>query len=258
MKPFNLTLRILKIVSDYLLILASFAFAYFLRVGAMVSTEFPFWDYFMPAVWIGVPWLFVMYFARAYSLEQNVRNFRHFQRIVFANLVGISAYIITFFFLRKFLFSRLMIVYIFMFSIFLIWLCHYIYSCIERYYYAKGVGVYRTLIIGTNREAERLIELLKKESSIHMPVAVLDAHGTKNNAIAGVPVKGKLNKFENVIEEDRIEQIIQTDNLEQVINIMNYALKHNIRYALLPSLLGAYRKRQYIDELEGVPVVRIE
>lgn len=232
--------------------------AYFLRVGFVFSTEFPFQEYFYPAVPIGVLWVFVLYYARAYKTEQNIRSFRHFERIGFACLVGMAAYVITFFFLRKFLFSRAIILMVFVLSTLFIYVSHYIYSLIARSYYKKGIGVYRTLIVGANREAEKLVKKLKQQGSVYMPVAMLDAYGSKLKEVSGVPMKGKLNKFEEVIKEDSIDYIIQTDNLEQTINIMNYALQNNIKYALLPSLLGAYHKKQFVEEIEGVPVLRVE
>lgn len=272
MKSFNRVLQLSKVSTDYLLILFSFILAYFVRLGFSsaadfpfftfegfyFSSDFPFWHYFLPAIPAALLWVFILYYARAYKIEQNVRNFRHVERVVFASMVGIAAYLLTFIFLRKEVFSRLMIVYLLVLSSFFIWLNHYLYSVLARRYYKQGIGVYRTLIIGTNREAQTLVEQLKSRSSLHMPVAILDGYGSKLKDIAGVEVMGKLNKFEDTVREQKIDQIIQTDNLEQTINIMNFALKNKIKYALLPSLFGAYRKKQSVEELEGVPVLRIE
>lgn len=272
MTSFNRILQVSKITADYILILCSFVLAYFMRLsfeaadsfpyfqfqGFYLSSDFPFWHYFLPALPAGLLWIFILFYARAYKTEQNVRNFRHLERVIFAALVGMAAYLLTFIFLRKEVFSRLMIVYIFLFSATLIWLNHFLFSILARHYYKKGIGVRRTLIIGSNREAQKLVQQLKAQSSYHMPVAILDGYGSKLKEIAGVPVLGKLDQFEDTVNKQQIQQIIQTDNLEQTINIMNYALQNKIKYALLPSLFGAYHKNQYVEELEGIPVLRIE
>ncbi len=227
-------------------------------VDFILSSKFSFMDYILPALYTSPLWLVVMYFANGYKVELQVKSFRHLQRIIFVCLVGIAIYIVTFFFLRMELFSRLIFVMIFMFSVLLIFNSHIVINTIAKHFYKRGIGTFPTLIIGTTREAQKLIGLLKENNSIHQPVAILDGYGTKLKEISDVPVLGKLNIFEDTIKKHKIEQIIQTDNLEQTINILNFALQNNLKYAMLPTLLGVHGKGSKVEEVEGVPVVRVE
>lgn len=257
MKRFHLYLISAQVIIDYLVILLSFTLAYFLRVGNILSTDFPFSEYFVPIVFVAPFWLIVMYFSRCYRLERRVDTYLYFQRLVFVVLVGLSMYAITFFFLRKFIFSRLILAYIFVIATVALYMSHYAFSHIAKRFYRKGVGSYPTLVIGTNREASKLVTKLINEHSIHKPVAILDGYGSKVEEIAGVPVLGKLNKLETVVEDHKIEQIIQADNLEQSINLINYALQNDLKYAMLPSLLGVYKKGHKV-EMEGVDMIRVD
>lgn len=273
-KKFSLILIVSKITLDYLVILASFIFAYVIRINIdvnkggellsfsekfplLVSTDFSFAEYFLPIVFIAILWIVVMYYARCYRLGQQVNTLRYFERIVFVVLVGVAAYAIAFFFLERFIFSRLIFVFLLLLSSGFLYLGHYLHSLVAKHFYKKGVGTYKTLIIGTNREAKKLIAHLKDESSIHEPVAILDGYGSKDKEIMGVPVLGKLNKLEDTVEKYSIEQIIQADNLEQTINLINFSLNHNLKYAMLPSLLGVYKKG-YKLEMEGMDMIRVE
>ncbi len=257
MKRINIFITIFKVVCDYIAILSAFAVSYFIRLNFRFSSEFPFDEYFIPALCITPFWLVVMYYARGYKIGVRVKSFRHFERIVFVSLVGIAVYLLTFFFLRKILFSRAIILLIIFFSVLLIWGSHMFFSYLSSRFYMQGKGSIKTLIIGTGRVAKRLVSHLIKERSIHQPVAIIDGYGTKETEIHGIKIVGRLNKLEDTFINYNIEQIIQTDNIEQTINIINFAVTKGIKYAMLPALLGVYGNKSKVDELEGVPVVRV-
>jgi len=268
MKPLHKYITGSKIITDFICITISFLIAYFLRVADYssifpytnfyISSLFPLDDFIYPALITLPVWIIGMYFVHGYKIEANVRNWNHFVKIIFIVMMGLATYLVTFFFLQKTLFSRLIVLLIFVFSSSLLYLNHFIFDKIAKHYFGKGQGTWKTLIIGTTREAQKLVELLKKDQSIHEPIAILDGYGTKLKEIAGVPILGKLNIFEETVKNYNIEQIIQTDNLEQTINIINFSLKNNIKYAMLPTLLGVHGNESTVEEIEGLPVVRVK
>lgn len=258
MKPLHLRLIIAKVATDYFAIMTSFILAYFIRVGFIFSNDFPFGEYILPAVYTAPFWLLVMHYARGYKIELRAVSYRHFQRIVFVSLVGTAFFLVSFFFQQKVLFSRLIILLIASLSIVLLFISHYFHDRLARFFYARGKGTYPTLVIGTSREAQKLIKHLKKSRSVHQPVAILDGYGTKLEEIAQVPVLGKLNILEEIIQKYNIEEVLQTDNLEQTINIVNFATQNKLKYAMLPTLLGVYNHASKVEELDGLPVVRVE
>jgi uncharacterized protein (DUF849 family) len=89
------------------------------------------------------------------------------------------------------------------------------------------------------------------------PVAVLDSQGTSAKEIAGVPVRGKLNKLEDVIREEGISHLLQCADLEHTINLLSLCRQHGITYMLLPSVLGIVGVQERIDEIEGQPVTAV-
>lgn len=253
-------LKILQIGFDFFLILLSFSFAYFVRVGFIFSTDFPFNQFLPVALVSGSLTIVFAFLIKTYKDDQKVISIHHFLRTGFASILQTALFAIIFYFFYQSLFSRLMLVYIAFFSLFFVYGGHVLFDKFIRFLYSKGKGgVVRTLLIGTNREAQKLVKFLQTNRSRHYIVAILDGYGSSLDDIEGVPVKGKLNKLETIVQTEKIEQIIQVDNLEQVMNLLLFAKQNQLKYILVPSVLGAYHHHLCSVDLEDTyPVLRVE
>lgn len=257
MKKQLIYLKILQIVVDAILILAAFALAYFLRIGFYFSTEFPFQDYFLVAA-ITMPFtLLFMFFIRAYKLSQQIISWRHIQRLTLVAIENVFMFMILYYFTFREFFSRLILIYLFLLTLAFTYTWHVVFRWILKKASSKEIGVYRALIIGTNRPAEAIVRMLITEKSYIKPVAAINAHGGSKKMMHGIPVVGKMNLFEKTIAAHDIDIIIQVDHLEQSLNIINYALANNIRYLMPPELLGIFQGHQIIEEVEGMPFLKV-
>lgn len=257
MKKQLIYLKILQIAVDAILILAAFALAYFLRIGFYFSTEFPFWDYFLVGLATLPFTLLFMFFIRAYKLSQQIWSWRHLQRLTLVALENVFLFMILYYFTFREFFSRLILIYLFLLTLAFIFIWHNVFRWILKNASSKEVGVYRALIIGTNRPAEAIVRILIDEKSHIKPVAAINAHGGSKKMMNGVPVVGKMNLFEKTIADHDIDIIIQVDHLEQSLNIINYALANNLKYLMPPELLGIFQGHQIIEELEGMPFLKV-
>jgi len=258
MKKDLIKFKLLQVSVDAILILAAFALAYFVRIGWYFSSDFPFDRYAVIAL-LTLPFtLAFMFFARTYKLSQQIWSWRHFQRIVFAAVMNVAVFMIFYYFLFRNFFSRLILIYVFAFTATLIYLWHAAFRKILQLAYQRETGVYRTLIIGTNRPAQAIVHQLTTVKSHIKPVAILDAYGSHHKEIHGVPVLGKMDKFEKVIREYEIDQIIQVDNLEQSVNLIQYALQNNIQYLMPPELLGIFQGHHSVENWEGMPFLKVQ
>jgi FlaA1/EpsC-like NDP-sugar epimerase len=179
------------------------------------------------------------------------------ERIAFVAIENVAVFMVLYYFTYRHFFSRLILVYIFLLTVAFVYGWHLIFRRIMQGLAARGKAVYRTLIIGANRPAEAIIRQLVRTRSYIKPVAVIDPFGSAKSIVAGVPVAGKMNRFEKVIAEERIDLIIQTDHLEQTINIINYAISNNLRYLMPPELLGIFQGHQTVEEFEGLPFLTV-
>jgi FlaA1/EpsC-like NDP-sugar epimerase len=257
MKKQLIYLKILQITVDGILILSTFALAYFLRVGFLFSTDFPFGKYMLIAAITTPITLLFMFFIRAYKLNQQIVSMRHIQRLTFVALENVFVFMILYYFTFRAFFSRLILIYAFFLALALTYLWHVMFRWILQKASEREIGIYRTLIIGTNRPAQEIVNVLITSKSHIKPVAIIDAQGGGKTMIHGIPVVGKMNLFEKTIADHDIDAILQTDNLEQSLNIINYALANNLRYFMPPELLGIFQGNQMIEEIEGMPFLKV-
>ena len=164
--------------------------------------------------------------------------------------------ILYYFGFREF-FSRLILIYLFLLTLILTYTWHLTFRWILKKASSKEIGIYRALIIGGNRPAEAIIRMLISEKSYIKPAAVINAHGSGKKVLHGVPIVGKMNLFEKTIADHSIDIIIQVDHLEQSLNIINYALANDIKYLMPPELLGIFQGYQVIEEVEGMPFLKV-
>lgn len=251
-------LTITWLLTDSLVFAGAYSLAYFFKVGFIFSSDLPF-ETFLTATAMTIPgWLIVMITMRNYGLSRMQKSPRNFLYIAYACVIGMAGFALAFYFLKQILFSRLLLLMCGVLSSVAIYIWHILFDRIQRTILRKNPPVYSCLIIGTNREAVKLIEKMQKNKSPITPVAILDGRGASVNEIAGVPVLGKLNKLEEVLKEKNITHVVQCDQIEHSINLLSVCRQHNITYMLLPFVLGVIEDNIPTEALEGKQLVTVD
>lgn len=241
-------------IGDAAVWLGAFALAYFLRVGFILSSDFPLLPYLLVAALVTPVWLGTLVASRTFGLTRNQYTLRALGMIVYATIVGTALFALTYYFLFGLFFSRLLLVTAFCFAAVGTWLWHLLMQPVLRSALRRSPAVFPTLIIGATREAGRLIAALQQSQNPLCPVAVLDSHAGKDQHIGGVPVRGRLHKLEEVLKAERITHLIQCSDLEHSLNFASLCRTRGITYLLLPSVLGILEGEERVDMLEGHPV----
>lgn len=245
------------LLMDALLFCAAYVAAYFLRVGFVLSTDFPL-DNFMQATLMTLPlWLATLVTLNVFALGRRQGSLKTMLYIAFACAMALSFFTLTYYFLFNNFFSRLLLVYagILSFAITMLW--HIVYDTWQRKVLRRDPPAYPVLIIGSNRDAERIIRLLNEKQSPLKPVGILGSHSVPVREIASVPVLGRLHKLESTMKELRITHLIQCDELEHTINLLSACRTHRITYFLLPSVLGIVGMNERSEHIEGQPVIAV-
>ena len=250
-------LTLLWLLTDAAVFTAAYSLAYFVKVGWIFSSDLPFQTYLTATVMTVTGWLIVMITMRNYGLSRMQKSPRNFAYIAYASVIGMAGFALSFYFLKQELFSRLLLLMAGTTSAVMIYVWHIIFDQIQRRVLRKNPPTYPTLIIGSNREAERLIQKMQSKKSPYTPVAILDGQGSSRPEISGVPVVGKLNKLEDVIREKRVTHLVQCDQLEHSINLLSVCRAHGITYMLLPFVLGVIEDQVPTEALEGQQVVSV-
>jgi len=245
------------LISDLLLFVGAFALAYFVRVGWILSSDYSLTEHVIAAAIAAPVFLSSLLTTRTFALTRNQAGIRNGVYIAYACLLGTAAFALAYYFMHRDLFSRLLLIEGFLLACLAIWMWHQGFGQLSRLVLRRNPPVFRALIVGVTRESHRLIETLKRRHSPIVPVAVLDARGTSETSIEGVPVKGRLNKLEDVITQEGITHLIQCADIEQSLNLLSTCRNHGITYLLLPSVLGMVERDERIETLEGQPVTMV-
>ncbi len=245
------------LLSDIIIFIGAYALAYFLRVGFIFSSDFPFDRYLLTALMTSPLWLIVMSTTRTFFLTHNQRTLRNGSYIAYAGAVGISIFTLLYYFEFTAFFSRMLLLEALIIQIALTWVWHIGYDKFRRMKLRSFPPAFPTLLVGVTRETAALIRHLDRRRSALVPVAILENKGTKEKEIEGVPVLGKLNKLEEVLKTHKITHLIQCSDLEQSINLLSACRKEGITYMLLPSVLGIVERDEHIESLEGWPVTAV-
>ncbi len=241
--------------TDIALFIAAYAVAYFLRIGFINSTDFPLDLYLQTALIVSPFWILTMLQLGIFRLTRIQSDQKNLAHILFACVLASALFTLTYYFLFTEFFSRLLLVYAGAINLALTIVWHLAFDTWQRTVLRKNPPAYPVLIVGLNREAERLINLLEDRQSPLKPVAILDGQGTSKTEVRGVPVLGKLNKLEDVIKSLRPTHLIHCSNLEHTINLMSVCRQHKMTYLLLPSLLGVVGGTEEMISLEGQAMV---
>lgn len=247
-------LLIFWLLTDASLFVGAYVLAYFLRVGWILSSDFPF-DRFLSATLLTLPlWLGALAATRMFSLTRRQASWKGALYIVSSSIIGVATFTLLYYFNFTAFFSRLLLILAFLFTSAFTFAWHMIFEHLQRLLLRRDPATFPTLIIGVTRESTALIRLLNRTRNPLKPVAILDASGAKEKEIDGVPVLGKLNKLEDTLRRFHITHLIHCSDLEHSVNFLSLCRAQGITYLLLPSVLGIIGGDERVETLEGKPV----
>jgi len=233
--------KLLFFFLDFFCILLAFVGAFYVRLGGFYRPDFPFGDYFENALLISPLWLVFLAWGGRYSLsERKVSDI--FRVVSLSGLAGTMLFVLIFFFRREIFFSRLIVMYIFLFGTILGMASYFLEKSFEKWKVRTGKDTISVLIIGANRASEETVHQLLKQNSRHQPVAILTPFGSSKREIAGVPILGKLDALERTVEQKNIQEIFLCDGIEQMMNLLLFAEGRFLDFRVSPEILGVFRE----------------
>jgi FlaA1/EpsC-like NDP-sugar epimerase len=245
------------LLTDVALFVAAYALAYFIRVGFIVSTDFPLNLYMQTVLIISPLWLGVMLQLGIFRLTRMQSEQKNLMHILFACVMASALFTLAYYFLHDKFFSRLLLIYAGGINLALTVVWHLAFDAWQRRILRANPPAYPVLIIGINRDTERLIKLLEDRQSPLKPIGILESQGSSLTEIHGVPVLGKLNKLEEVIKQKKPTHLIQCSNLEHTINLISVCRQHKLTYLLMPTVLGVAGGSEEMIAVEGQPMVSV-
>jgi hypothetical protein len=243
---------------DILAILCAFVCAYFFRLGTFFWSDFPFGIYFIFGVYMIPLWIFFLIWNGRYSVSEKSLA-EQFRIVALSSLAASLLFPLLFYFRQEQFFSRGIVLLLWFSGTMLLWLVSILERIFDSWEVSRKRGVFRVLIIGAGRNAERLIDRLQKTFSRKIPVGIIAPYGTKKKNIFGIPVLGKLDALERVCREERIQEIFLCDAIEQSVNILSLAESEGRSVKISPEVLGVFSgKRVSPEYVAGSPMLTLE
>lgn len=253
-----------SVAGDLFAIGLSFLLAYWLRFSEVVIPApkgIPPMDEYAKALFIAMPvylWVF-----RSYGLYQPGRHTRRVEEI-FLVLKGVSVgslvlMALTFFY-RDFSFSRVYLVFLWVSAALCVSLVRYLMIQLRYRRSLQSKEHHRILIVGTNRNARKLIEWARMNPHFgHHVVGVLAKEkNLLGKHFEGVSVIGTLEEYDKVVAGIRPDEIIITDPdlpKEKVTNMLLRCEDGLVSFKVAADLYGLVTSNLDVEHIASVPLL---
>ncbi|MEA3304808.1 MAG: hypothetical protein U9Q15_03675 [Patescibacteria group bacterium] len=260
-------LQLFKIPVDILLIFGAFLSAYHLRDNApffsflqLSGNNLLPWENYQDFAIQGSVLLFLMLVLKGfYSLKNPLKFTQAIPTIWLVTTAWLMIMIAYFFFTRQLFFSRLVIVYIYLFVFSYLVFSHGVFRSIEHSLKAYGFGRQRVLFVGTGKLVERLAKSLnrKKEYTIIGSLDRVRRSSPKNT----VKIIDSIDNIEQVIDQQKVDHIIQTNSKLITVHddtVFEICRDKNIKYSFIPDIMELYAKNIETKDIDGLPLIEMK
>jgi len=252
MKRFELTFAFLQLPLDYLMVVLAGFSAYGLRFAEAITSIRPIlfdlpWGKYWPSVLIvACGWLLIFAFSGLYSANPNRKLAKELSRVFLACSTGFAAITIYVFFTLQKFDSRFLVLASWILAIIYVSLARTFLRLIKILCYRLGIGLRRTIIIGTQSVAEQIRKSLENKPQL------------------GYKIVGFLKSFNPnellKIQKNGLDEIIFADpkgNEEEAINTIDFSNEHHITFKYSADLFDTISSNIAFSTIAGIPIIEL-
>lgn len=252
MKKFELGFTFIQVPIDYTAIVLAGFTAYALRFTDVVKSIRPVmfnvsWQSYWPVILlVAGAWILIFALTGLYNSSREHKMARDIPRIILACSTGFAGITIYVFFTLQKLDSRFLVLAGWLLSILFVILGRLILLGIKRLFYKFGMGLRRTVVIGTKEVAN----VIKSSLGISPHI--------------GYKLVAEFEKFDSSIFEKLLavkpDEIIFTDpkaDEDEVLQAIDFANEHNISFKYSADLFATISTNMAISTIAGVPIIEL-
>jgi len=253
-------------VSDFLSIGASFALAYMIRSkidGRPLATPTDSISYIQLVLIASLIGIVIFFLNGLYNVKIPTEKPYELRKIFMSLSSGIMVILVLDFLNSEHIFpSKSIPIYAWGISIFIILTTRIIIKKIQTYLFKYGIGIQRTLIVGSNHIAKEIaLEFYKRPTLGYKIIGYLSG-----NISYEMPEKicklGVVSDLKLILKNKNIDEIIYTDddNKHSYSNIMEALRlgdKNRVDFKIAPNLYGIYSIKNRISIIGGIPLIEI-
>ena len=252
MKRFELFFTFLQLPIDYLMIVLAGFSAYSLRYTEFIKSIRPImfdltWHTYWPIVLLvaGV-WIIIFAFSGLYHADPNRRLLKDINRIFFACATGFAGITIYVFFTLQKFDSRFLVLMGWILAVVYVIFARAIIRGLKIFLYSRGFGLRKTVIIGAQNIALRLMENINNQPMLGYKL--VGNFETFNEEIA--------NKIKNLKPDD----IIFADpkaNQEEALSAIDFANEHHLSFKYSADLLDTITSNISLSTIDDIPIIEL-
>ncbi len=263
-KRSELIFSLILVPLDYLSLVAAFVAAYIIRVKledkpvAHPIAAHTFLDIALMALPV---WILIFALVGLYA-QSNLRGrFSEIGKVFVAVSGGVMFMILLDFLQPTSIFpSKAVPIYAYGLGLLLVVFSRTLVRAAQRSLFRVGIGVHRSLIIGSGELAQRIAADLASPTSGYKVVGCIDSARGAARRMPGLPVYAALEEALVAERTDLLDEFIQADSAlepDEVLELVSYATNHHIAYRFVPNQFGLYTTNSTLSSLAGIPMIEI-
>lgn len=252
MKRFELFFTFLQLPIDYLMIVLAGFSAYSLRYTDFIKSIRPImfdltWHTYWPIVLLvaGV-WVIIFAFSGLYNTDPNRRLLKDINRIFFACATGFAGITIYVFFTLQKFDSRFLVLMGWILAVIYVIFARAIIRGLKIFLYSRGYGLRKTVIIGTQNIASRIMENINNQ-----PILGYKLVGSFDGFDEEVASKIKILKPDDIIFAD------PKANQEEALSAIDFANENHLSFKYSADLLDTITSNITLSTIDDIPIIEL-
>lgn len=257
MKKSALILTTISLPLDFVMLVLAGITAYFLRFSKFFTIIKPvifnmtFKNYFPAMLIVAIGWMVLFILSGLYSFKPNRRYVNELSRVFFACSTGLAAITIYIFFRGELFNSRFIVLMGWILAIIYISLERGLLRLIKKFLYASGIGVQKTVIVGSGHINDILQETLTNRKGFGYKII---NHFTQFDEIT----KQEILKL---VQQKNIDAILLTNpksNEAEALALIDFCEEYHLDFKYSADLFSTYISNMDIYTIGGVPIVELQ
>jgi len=264
LKRSELFFTFIKLPVDIIAVLLAFFGAYFLRQVwefVPVSYMLPF-DQYLRFVLIFLPlWILVFAAGGLYKSIEGCKSRLPIFTIFLSVSTAMMIILVYIFFSKISFFSRLVILYVWFLTFFLIVIGRLLLSYIQRYLYRFGIGVHRVAIFGMSAQVKNLVYEIQNNKKLGFKLTGIILKDKRQKTRGFGKFLGCADNISHIIKETPFDELILAEhNLSenQVLNLIDFCEENKINFKLCPNLFNVRASFMVVTNLDSVPIMEFK
>ncbi len=248
-KRSEIIFTLLAVAIDAAMVFLAFLAAYWLRTQTEIIQVVYYWPFagYARLVAAMLPvWFIIFLLAGLYGTTASRAQWGSFTKIFMAVSAGIMFFVVWVFLSRTLFFSRLIVVYAWIFAIIFVFFGRFIIGQIQKLLYGFDIGARSVIIIGQSETAQQLKHELESDRQLGYKVI----NGLIKPDIASL--KEFLKNHHNIDEMIVADSELSSD---QILDLLAISEQHLIDFRLVPNLFEVKSTNVEVETLAAVPII---